>query len=155
MGAQVVVTSSAPKKLETFGHSIGGVLYTDDDWVAQAQALGTDGYDVIIDGAGGPNFGHLIRLLAPGGRIAFYGGTRGKWPAILPQHLFFKQVEILASTMGSPRDFDEMLIFMEQREIMPPVDEVFSLADGAAAFDHLESGKQFGKVILSISKDED
>jgi len=155
MGADVVVTSSDPSKIERFEQRVGGVLYTEEDWAQQTSKLAPGGYDVIVDSAGGANFGALVRMLAPGGRIVFYGGTQGKWPPILPQHLFFKQVDILASTMGSPRDFDEMLIFLEQRKVHPPVDGVFPLAEGAAAFDHLEGGLQFGKVVLGISDEGD
>ncbi len=151
MGADVWVTSSKPAKLEAAERlgARGGFLYTDDSWRKQA-AKAAGGFDVIIDGAGGAGFGDLIRLLAPAGRLAFYGGTAGKWPAILPQHLFFKQVEILASTMGSHAEFAALCPFVETHGVVPVVDRVFDLADGAAAFDRLEAGAQFGKVVLAI-----
>ena len=154
LGADVIVTSGSEDKISRFESCSDGVLYTDPDWATQLKQKAPQGFDIIIDGAGGPGFGQLVRLLAPGGRIAFYGGTCGRWPEILPQHLFFRQVEILATTMGSPRDFDEMLIFLERRGVIPPVDSVFALADGGAAFDHLESGAQFGKVVLNIGTEE-
>ncbi len=150
-GAEVWVTSSRPAKIQSAERlgARGGFLYTDDDWRAQAEAA-AGAFDVIIDGAGGAGFGDLVRLLAPAGRLAFYGGTAGKWPAILPQHLFFKQVSILASTMGSHAEFAALCPFVETHGVVPVVDRVFPLAEGAAAFDRLEEGKQFGKIVLAI-----
>ena len=150
-GASVWVTSSSPAKLEAAGRlgARGGFRYTEDDWRRQASKA-AGGFDVIIDGAGGRGFGELVRLLAPAGRLAFYGGTAGKWPAILPQHLFFKQVDILASTMGSHAEFAALCPFVETHGVVPVVDRVFGLDEGAAAFDRLEAGEQFGKVVLAI-----
>ena len=119
--------------------------------VEQYERAVPAGFDVIVDGAGGPGFGHLVRLLAPAGRLAFYGGTAGKWPAILPQHLFFRQVSILACTMGSHAEFAALVPFVETHGVVPVVDRVFDLADADAAFDHLSGAGQFGKVVLAIS----
>jgi NADPH:quinone reductase-like Zn-dependent oxidoreductase len=147
-----VVTSSNPAKLER-AKELGahdGILYTEENWRKTLSKKYPQGFDVIVDGAGGEGFGDLARLLANGGRLAFYGGTRGKWPGILPQHLFFKQVDIVASTMGSPEDFKAMLKQINEKEIIPIVDSIFELKDNAQAFKKLESSSQFGKVILSV-----
>ena len=77
-----------------------GVLYTKPSWKKDLPK----GYDDIIDSAGGDDFGSFISLIGSGGRIVFFGGTNGSWPSIKPQHLFFKQASILATTMGSPRE---------------------------------------------------
>ena len=110
------------------------------------------GFDLIFDGAGGSDFGELVRLLNPAGRLVFYGGTRGSWPAILPQHLFFKQVSILASTMGSPQEFRDMVAFVNQTRIRPVVDQVFALSDASQALARLESGEQLGKVVIEVAR---
>lgn len=152
MGCQVVVTSSNPAKLEK-AKELGahdGILYTEENWRKTLSKKYPAGFDVIVDGAGGDGFGDLARLLANGGRLAFYGGTRGKWPGILPQHLFFKQVDIVASTMGSPDDFRAMLTQITKEKIIPVVDSVFELKDNAQAFEKLESSSQFGKIVLSV-----
>ena len=99
--------------------------------------------------SGGEGFGDLARLLANGGRLAFYGGTRGKWPGILPQHLFFKQVDIVASTMGSPQDFEAMVAHVATHKIIPVVDSVVDFKDHAQAFAKLEKSSQFGKIVLT------
>ena len=148
-GADVVVTSGDQSKIDRTSFAHGGVKYTEEDCWHQLRDLSPEGYDLIIDSAGGEGFGGLVRQLAPGGRLVFFGGTRGKWPQILPQHLFYKQVEILATTMGSPREFSEMLDFVSAQNIQPPIDHIFQLEDGAKAFDHLERGTQYGKVVLA------
>ncbi len=144
-GAEVWVTSSQTAKIDfakTLGAS-GGALYTEEAW---HKGLGA--FDLIIDGAGGEGFGTLARLLAPGGRLVFYGGTRGKWPPILPQHLFFKQVSICASTMGSPKEFTALVDFVGRHGLRPLVARSFALEAGAEAFDYLRGGTQQGKVVL-------
>ena len=148
LNGKLAITSSTSEKLQGIDSTLGAVCYLDDDWRTQLQSACPRGFDIIIDGAGGDGFGQLVRLLAPGGRLVFYGGTRGRWPQILPQHLFFKQAEILGSTMGSPRDFDNMLSCIEANQLKPTVGTSFSLKHGEQAFDYLESGQQFGKVVL-------
>lgn len=150
-GAQVYGTSSSPEKLErarALG-AVGGALYTQDAWADALTDAAGGLFDVIIDSAGGEGFGQLVKIAAPGARIAFFGGTRGKWPALLPQALFWKQISILGSTMGSPADFDAMVRFVAQHSITPVVDRIFPLAEGEAAFRHLDSGAQFGKVVVA------
>jgi len=150
--AELVVSSSRAHKIDTaisWGAK-GGVDYTREGWRKEAQRLSGGGYDVIIDSAGGDDFGHLARLLAPGGRLVFFGGTRGAWPSILPQHLFFRQISILGSTMGSPHEFSELLSFTSKHSVRPQVDQVFNLAEGAAAFTRLEAGEHFGKIVLAV-----
>ena len=149
-GAEVYVTSGSAAKIDR-ARKLGvqdGVLYTEPGWGKALQTMVPEGFDVIVDGAGGEGFGNLVRVLGPAGRLVFYGGTRGKWPAILPQHLFFKQVSILASTMGSPREFGALLQFVEEKGVVPTVDRIFNLEEGGAAFGYLESGAQMGKVVI-------
>ena len=150
--AEVYVTSGSEDKIAKAVElgAKAGVLYSEDGWRKKLSSHVPGGFDVIIDGAGGEGFGDLARLLGPAGRLAFYGGTRGKWPSILPQHLFFRQVAIVASTMGSPEDFAAMTSFVSEHKLVPVVDEVFALEDGAQAFARLESGAQFGKVVLKV-----
>ena len=64
--------------------------------------------------------------------------------------MFWKQLSLLGSTMGTPQDFEEMLALVTEKGIVPVVDEVFPLAEGEAALRRLEAGAQFGKVVLKI-----
>ena len=151
-GAEVWVTSGSQRKLDaavSLG-AAGGVRYDEEGWRAKAMAA-AGGFDLIFDGAGGEGFGALVRMLNPAGRLVFYGGTCGRWPQILPQHLFFKQVSILASTMGSPAEFAAMVAFVSRHQLRPVVDRVFPLRDADAALAHLAGGTQLGKVVLDTT----
>lgn len=152
MGAQVVVTSSSQTKIER-AKSMGahnGVLYTDPDWGKQLQRMYPRGFDAIIDSAGGEGFGVLARLLGMAGRLVFFGGTRGKWPEMLPQYLFFKQISILATTMGSPKEFSQMIAFIHKHTIHPVIDSIFPLEEHEASMHRLNHPDRFGKVVLRI-----
>ena len=152
LGADVCVTSSSETKLQT-ASALGcqtGLRYDSANFKEALKEASANGFNLIVDGAGGAHVDALLRVLAPAGRFVFYGGTAGKWPEILPQRLFFKQVSILASTMGSPKDFSEMLGFVDQHKIRPIVDGVFPLQEGVEAFRRLESGAQMGKVVIGI-----
>ena len=89
LGADVYVTSGSEHKIER-AISMGakdGVLYTKPSWKKDLPK----GFDVIIDSAGGDDFGAFISLIGSGGRIVFFGGTNGSWPSIKPQHLFLNK----------------------------------------------------------------
>ena len=152
MGATVFVTSSSKSKIEraiSLG-AAGGVLYTEEDWGKQLQRLNPRGFDAIIDSAGGNGFGTLIRLLGMGGRLVFFGGTAGKWPALLPQYMFFKQISILATTMGSPEEFQEMIAFISKHQIVSIVDSTFVMDQAVESLSRLSHPERFGKVTLYI-----
>ncbi len=150
IGAEVFVTSSKPEKIaqaESLG-AAGGALYTEKDW-GKAFGKKVGGFDLIIDSAGGDGFNDLINAVKPAGRISFYGGTRGKI-TVSPQKIFWKQLDILGSTMGSDQDFVAMLQLVSDHKIVPHVDSVFSLEEGNAALDKMDRGEQFGKIVLKI-----
>ena len=81
---------------------------------------------------------------------SLFGATTGNPPGIDLRKSFFRQINILGTTMGSPADFAGMAAFVEQHKIVPVVDKVFPLADTEAAFRHMEASAQFGKIGLSI-----
>ncbi len=105
------------------------------------------GVDLVIDGAAGAGFGELVEACRPAGRISVYGGTAGK--AIMsPQKLFWKQLNIFGSTMGSDNDFMEMVKFTETHKIRPLVSSVHSISRGREAFNAMERQAQTGKIVL-------
>lgn len=150
-GCEVWVTSSSPTKIkaaEALGAK-GGAIYNEVDWdKTLVQKAGQ--FDVIIDGAGGPGFSNLINVAASGARIAIYGGTAGKMEGLSPQKIFWKQISIMGTTMGSDRDFYNMLRFVNRHEIVPVIDEVFPFDEIEEATTKMEAGKQFGKVVVSM-----
>ena len=151
-GAKVSVTSSSDVKLQRAadlgaGH---GVNYTTGDWDRQLLEYEPQGFDLVVDSAGGPSFPKLIGLLRTGGKIVIFGRTTGNIPEISPALLFYKQASILGTTMGSPADFESMLEFIEDQHMRPVIDRVFSLDDIEEAFQYIENNSQFGKVVLKI-----
>ncbi|AKD57982.1 quinone oxidoreductase family protein [Spirosoma radiotolerans] len=161
-GAEVWVTSGSEEKLakaKALG-ATGGVNYRDPDWAktlmsqaggASSNSVMSGCFDVIIDSAGGSGFAKLINVAAPGGRIAFFGGTTGNITDILPPKVFFKQLSIYGSTMGTEHEFADMLSFVDTHKIVPVVDEVLPLDEIEEAMKKMDSGKQFGKIVLKIN----
>ncbi|RRA98733.1 zinc-binding dehydrogenase [Larkinella rosea] len=156
-GAEVWVTSGSEDKLQRAKDlgATGGVIYRDADWAKTllAQAGGGKGgyFDVIIDSAAGPGFAKLVDVAAPGGRIVFYGGTTGNIMDVVPSKVFFKQLNIFGTTMGTESEFADMIRFVEANQLVPVLDEVFPLAEAEQALRKMESGKQFGKLVLQVS----
>ena len=151
-GAKVFVTSGSDEKIRraTELGAVGGVNYKHDDWDGQLKEMAGGGFDVTIDSAGGEGFPKLLDLAAPGGRIAFFGATRGNPPGLDLRRAFWKQLSILGTTMGSPADFAAMVRFVDEHRIVPLTDHIFPLADGNAALAAMDSAEQFGKIVLTI-----
>ena len=150
-GAVPCVTSSSEEKLRR-AHDLGakaGALYTKTNW---AKEFGDHHgpFDVIVDSAGGTGFSDLLDLAATGGRVVFFGATRGNPDELPLRKVFWRQLSLLGTTMGSPTDFQMMTAFVARHAIHPVVSEVFELKDGVAAFARLEAGGQFGKIVLRI-----
>lgn len=151
-GAEVWVTSSSQEKINRMmdlGAS-GGVNYRDEGWSKTLRALAGD-INVSLDGAGGIGFGELVKVAAAAGRIVLYGGTAGNWGGVSPQMVFWKQLSILGSTMGSEQDFAQMVQFVADHKIVPVVDSIFSFREGQAAMDKMAAGKQFGKIVIQMA----
>jgi zinc-binding alcohol dehydrogenase/oxidoreductase len=104
----------------------------------------------VIDGAVGGGFAEIVKACAAGARLCFYGGTAGPLTGVSPQIVFYKQLTIMGSTMGSPEEFLEMIRFVKKYKIVPIIDSIYALADGNAALQRMDSGAQFGKIVLSI-----
>ena len=154
LGMEVWVTSSSEHKIELAkGHGAkGGVIYSQNDW--EKVLLEKAGrFDLVIDGAGGDDFSRLAQVMNPGGRIVVYGGTRGEINGLSPQRIFWKQLDILGSTMGSPEDFQNMLNLVNQFKIKPIVSHVFPLSAINEAMAVIATGEQFGKICIEISGD--
>ena len=150
-GCRVWGTSSSHQKIKSakkLGLE-GGYNYQDESWSIEAFAE-TGGFDVIIDGAAGKQYGELIDAAAPGGRIVHYGGTAGE-PDNLPiRKMFWKQLNILGTTMGTAEDFAHMIHFVSEKQIAPIIDSAIPLSNAADAFARMDSGEQFGKLVLSV-----
>jgi len=150
-GAEVWVTSGSDEKIgraRALG-ARGGFRYDSPEWAA-AAARKAGAFDVIVDSAGGAGFASLVDLAAPGGRIVFFGATRGNMPELALRKVFWRQISLLGSTMGSPADWAAMTEFDSRRAIRPVVSEVFPFERAAQAFELMERGGQFGKIVVRM-----
>ncbi|KAJ3065501.1 hypothetical protein HDU98_011136 [Podochytrium sp. JEL0797] len=153
IGAQVFVTSSSDAKLQQaikLG-AAGGVNYKSAKWVQELQTLSPTPFNLIIDGAAGPNLPSYLRLLAPGGTVCIFGAGAGPSGTLTFPHLWFKHATLKGACMGSRREFVEMVDFVREKQVRPVVDCVFGdgLRDVEKAFERMKSGAQFGKVVVS------
>ncbi len=155
-GATVWVTSSSEDKLararelgadETFNHAAVDVA-------TEVRALtGKRGVDVVVDDVGPATWEKSLRALAKSGRLVTCGATSGPKVETDVRKLFWNQWTILGSTMGSDAEFDAIVRELAQGRLLPPVDSVFDLENGRAAFERLEAGGQFGKIVVRISNE--
>ena len=150
-GATAIVTSSSQAKIDkalAMGAS-AGFLYTADDYASQVNAeFGP--IHLIVDGAGGDGYSQLIDMACPGGTIVNYGATAGIPEKLELRKVFFRQLHLVGSTMGSPEDFAAMLDIVNEHKIKPVIDEVYALSDGNKAIEKMNVSSQFGKLVLRV-----
>lgn len=153
IGAKTIVTSSSEAKLsraQTLGADVAINYTTSDSWSKEARAAaGEGGPSLVVDSAGGETFAQCVDIVRPGGRVVIYGGTTPK-ATIRAFPIFWKHVDILGTSMGSPEDFAAMLAMVEAGKLHPAVDHVFAMDDVAAAAEKVAESAQFGKVVVAI-----
>lgn len=153
LGAKVLVTSSSAEKIDK-AQSLGAIAgydYRQDDWTQQIlQDHGP--VDLIIDSAGGDGYANLVDAAAFGGRIVNYGSTTGPPKQLDLFKVFWKQLHLIGSTMGSPADFEAMLTLIKEEQIRPAIDRVLPFDQANGAFDCFAQHDQFGKIVLHITE---
>ncbi len=153
LGARVLVTSSSDAKLEralelgadaTVNHASGDVK------AAVQEATGGRGVDVVVEHVGEATWQTSLAVAAPAGRIAVCGATSGPNPPAALHRIWWKQLSILGSTMGTGEDFAAVYDLVATGRARPVVDEVLPLEQIRAAHERLEAGEQLGKIVLSV-----
>ena len=153
LGARVLVTSSSDAKLErarelgadaTVNHATGDVKG------AVKEATGGRGIDVVVETVGEATWATSLQVAAPGGRIAVCGATSGPNPPAALHRVWWKQLTILGSTMGTAADFAGAYELVASGRARPVVDSVLPLEEIRAAHERLEAGEQLGKIVLTI-----
>ena len=150
--ARVYVTSGSDEKIcraKALG-ALEGFNYTDPSWTEKAQKE-VGGFDIIIDSAGGKEFSKFIDLAMPGGRIVNFGRTAGNITDISTRLLYWKQISIMGTTMGTRDEFLSMLDFVESRKLQPVIDKTFRFSDIDTALERMVKADQFGKIVLEIN----
>lgn len=120
------------------------------DWPTEVLKLTKGrGVDVVIDNVGAKTFQKSLKSVARGGKIVTVGNTKGYEVSFDNRLLFAKQVSLIGSTMGSRQDFIDSVEFLWRNGITTPIDCVEKLSNGIQMIQRLETGKQFGKIVLT------
>ena len=153
LGARTIVTSSSADKLDR-AQELGAdatANHAEEDVAAVVkEATGGAGANVVVEHVGEATWKTSLQAAGPNGRIVVCGATSGPNPPAQLHRIWWKQLEIYGSTMGTKEDFEGAYELVASGAAKPIVDKVFPLADAAAAHEYLEAGKQFGKVVLEI-----
>ncbi len=153
LGARTIVTSSSDAKLAravelgadaTVNHATGDVK------AAVKEATGGHGADIVVDHVGEATWRTSLDVAAREGRIAVCGATSGPNPPAALHRVWWKQLTILGSTMGTKEDFEGAYDLIATGRARPVVDEVLPLAEIRAAHERLEAGEQLGKIVLTV-----
>jgi zinc-binding alcohol dehydrogenase/oxidoreductase len=152
LGARVVVTSSSDDKLER-ARQLGAdaALNHDTEDIPRAvKELTEGGAHVVVDHVGEATWKRSLDSARPAGRICVCGATSGPNPPANLHRVWWKQLTIFGSTMGTKEDFEAAYELVTSGRATPVVDKVFPLAEAAAAHERLEAGEQLGKIVLRI-----
>jgi NADPH:quinone reductase-like Zn-dependent oxidoreductase len=153
LGARIIATSSSDEKLAraralgadaTVNHATAKVVE------AVKEATGGAGADIVVEHVGEETWQTSLQAARPEGRIVVCGATTGPNPPASLHRIWWKQLVIYGSTMGARGDFEGAYELVKSGRAKPIVDSVFPLAEARAAHERLESGTQFGKVVLTI-----
>lgn len=151
VGADTFITShsDANIKMAKERGARGGFNYTETDWYKNVKRR-FGGFDVIIDSAGGNQFGQLVKLLNPKGKLVFYGATNGLPATIDLYTMFWRQLSIVGSTMGNDKEFERMIEFVKSFHIIPIIGSVKPFDQVIQALDEMKNGNVVGKSVLTF-----
>jgi len=154
IGAHVTVTSSSDEKLER-ALALGADAVVNHAGVDVGHEMrartGKRGVDVVVDSVGAATWTQSLGALGRRGRLVTCGGTSGPMVTTDVRRLFWNQWSILGSTMGNDAEFAAVVEHFRAGRLRPPVDGVYALDDARAAFERMESGRQFGKLVVRVS----
>ncbi len=153
LGAHVIATTGTDAKAER-AKALGAdhvINYTTQDFVAECKRITNKrGVDVVVEHVGGEVFSKSVLATRWGGRVVTCGATAGFKPEIDLRQIFFRQVEILGSTMGQKGDLFTILEHVKAGKLRPIVDRVLPLWEAREAHRALEAREVFGKIVLEV-----
>jgi NADPH:quinone reductase-like Zn-dependent oxidoreductase len=153
LGARTIVTSGSDTKLE-FALSQGAdaaLNHRSVDVAKEVRKLtGGQGADAIVDSVGQESWPGSLRALRRGGRLLICGATTGPMVSIDLRRLFWHQLSILGSTLGSRREYAEIVSLAHEGKLWPVIDRMVPLDQAAGAYDRLRRGEQLGKIVIEV-----
>ncbi|CAM3947191.1 alcohol dehydrogenase [Bacillus luti] len=148
IGAKVIVTSRIDRKreiAEKYGADIS--FNSSGNW---EESLQGEKVDLIIDSIGPATFLKYFDVLKPNGRIVNFGASSGDKIELPLRAVFYNQIDIMGTSMGSREEFNEMIKFIEKYKIKPIMDKIYSLEVAIQALRRMELGEQFGNIALRM-----
>ena len=156
IGARAIVTSRDASKLARMSGFGAAETILDEGGSSildRVMALTSKrGVDVVIENVGKAVWSTAMKALVRGGRLVTCGATTGDDPSADLRRLFIRQLTVFGSTLGNRAELSDLIAFIGEKKLTPHIDETFALADIASALDKLESGRQFGKIGLTIGE---
>ncbi|MFC7516469.1 zinc-binding dehydrogenase [Herbaspirillum sp. GCM10030257] len=153
-GATVIVTSRDDEKLKS-ATTVGAdhVINSAAQDVAKRvmEITAGRGVDVVIENVGQAVWSSAMKSLVRGGRLVTCGATTGDQPPADIRRIFIRQLQIIGSTLGNFNEFRNLINFADKTSLRPIISARYTLDDVHAALDHLDSGRQFGKVAINIA----
>ncbi len=154
LGAEVIVTSSSDQKLGK-ARELGAdhtVNYATAGDVAQAviQTVGGPRVDLVVDSVGAATLPVSLKVLRRGGRLVTCGVTGGAAAQADMRAIYWNQLKIIGSTLGSVNEFRNLLRACQAWQFRPVIDSTFPLAQVRQAQTRMETGQQFGKIVLAM-----
>ena len=152
LGARVLATSSSDAKLER-ARGLGAdavVNHESGDVRAAVKELTGAGVDVVVEHVGEATWGTSLGCVRPAGRVVVCGATTGPNPPAQLHRIWWKQLSVLGSSMGTPADFEAVYELVKAGRARPVIDEVLPLSEIRAAHERMEAGDQLGKIVLTI-----
>jgi zinc-binding alcohol dehydrogenase/oxidoreductase len=153
LGARVIVTSSSEEKLAR-ARELGAdetIDHASEDVRARAKKLTEGrGADIVVETVGDSTWKTTLEVAGQEGRIVVCGATTGPNPPAGLHRVWWKELVVHGSRMGSAEDFEACLELVTTGQARPVIDEVFPLAEVRAAHERLEAGEQLGKIVLRI-----
>jgi NADPH:quinone reductase-like Zn-dependent oxidoreductase len=154
LGARVIATSASAAKRER-ARELGADAVVDHagDEVADSvkEITGGAGVGVVVEHVGEATWQRSLQVARRGARIVVCGATSGPNPPAALHRIWWKELEVLGSTMGTKEDFEGAYELVATGRAKPVVDSVFDLRDARAAHERLEAGEQLGKIVLRVA----
>jgi len=153
VGANVIAVTSNKEKI-SFAKQLGADIVLNrksgDYWEEIAALTNNRGVDVVMENVGAATWAQSLKSLVKGGRLVTYGRTTGHLAETDIRLIFWNQLRIIGSTMGNQQEFSEVMQLIFQGKLRPVIDTIFPLEQARTAYQRLQDGEQFGKILIKI-----